>query len=121
MADDVRPEVQAVELVATAIREKLPPFAHDCATNLFGGQVGNLAPSVGVEEVAQAVVEALKGAGLIADRDDALALLDLATRQLARFTQPGHPGTPCKRTGWIEVGTLDEEHEALRQIGERLR
>lgn len=33
---------------------------------------------------------------------------------LAQFVHAGHPGEPCKQTGWIRAATLDRWHTVLR-------
>jgi hypothetical protein len=70
--------------------------------------------------VAHEIVRELTGAGLIADRDDLLAAVDMASRHLRGYTERGHPGRPCRRTAWASETWLDAEREALRGIQGRL-
>jgi hypothetical protein len=42
------------------------------------------------------------------------ALEDALREVLAKFVHTGHPGEPCKQTGWVRVATLDQWHAVLR-------
>lgn len=58
---------------------------------------------------------------LLAEVDRLRAALDQQREQLdmvlARFTQKGHPGEPCLRTGWISERTVKAWREAARGSG----
>lgn len=44
-----------------------------------------------------------------------ITALESALRDaLAHFVHPGHPGEPCKQTGWVRVDTIDQWHAVLR-------
>ncbi len=38
---------------------------------------------------------------------------------LARFTEKGHPGVPCLRTGWQQVAQVEEWRDAIRPTSPR--
>jgi hypothetical protein len=42
------------------------------------------------------------------------ALEDALREVLAHFVHSGHPGEPCKQTGWVRVATLNQWHAVLR-------
>lgn len=107
MGESVKPEEQAITLLERLLT--LQPAV------IAGRTI------VDTRDKATAIVQALAEAGLIADRDDLLALVDLATLQVGRFTEQGHPGEPCKRTGWIPVCEVEEEWATIREIEGRLR
>lgn len=44
------------------------------------------------------------------------ALIDLASEVLRSFTEQGHPGRPCVRTGWVSIETFHGWWETLRSM-----
>lgn len=73
-------------------------------------------PDASRDELAAALVDMLDRQGLLADRSALEGAAGLAEKLLGYFTHSGHPGTPCKRTGWIDVKHLDQHHTQLRII-----
>ena len=63
------------------------------------------------DEKQLADLRAQLGAAL--DANDTLALT--LAEVLGNFTLPGHPGQPCKRSGWVKVATIHRWHRALHE------
>lgn len=44
-----------------------------------------------------------------------LALRALVAEMLAQFTEAGHLGAPCHRTGWVKDDTITRWHQTYRE------
>lgn len=68
-----------------------------------------------LEHILQRAREALGTDTAPCDHAARIAALEDALREvLAKFVHLGHPGEPCKQTGWVRVATLDQWHAVLR-------
>lgn len=68
-----------------------------------------------LEYVIQRAREALGADQPPCDHTARITALEDALREvLAKFVHPGHPGEPCKQTGWVRTATLDQWHAVLR-------
>lgn len=72
----------------------------------------------GLEYTIQRAREALGAeapATVCGGHEARIAALEDALRDvLAHFVHTGHPGEPCKQTGWVRVATIDQWHAVLR-------
>lgn len=73
-------------------------------------------PNASRDELAAVLVDMLDRMGLLADRSALEGAAGLAEKLLGYFVHSGHPGTPCKRTGWIDVKHLDQHASQLHTI-----
>jgi len=68
------------------------------------------------DELTAALVDTRVRMGVLAGRSALEGAAGLAERLLGYFTHTGHPGTPCKRTGWIDVKHLEQHASQLHTI-----
>ena len=73
-------------------------------------------PDATRDQLTAALVDVLDRTGVLADRSALEGAAGLAERLLGYFTHTGHPGTPCKRTGWIDVKHLEQHASQLHTI-----
>lgn len=73
-------------------------------------------PDATREELTATLVDTLDRMGVLAERSALEGAAGLAERLLSLFTETGHPGTPCKRTRWIDVKHLEQHATQLHTI-----